>query len=388
MPGTILVYDTFTDNDNTGLDAHTIAPTNLVGASWTEYDDGMMILSNVATAQNYTASGAKALLNCGYSDCIISTVLVPWGSSGNNRKNAIVIRGGAYYVLLNEDSNKIVIADSSFGELASSAFTCSIQPYTVTVKLLGQTISATVDGVNVLYSSATINETNTTHGIYAYYSTDSYYLDNFIVMTIPDNWWLSGGIPAANCIAAYQGISVADKATSLINLANPGTYNLTETGTVNWSSANGWDNGSSNSNYLTSTGWGTLYANNVTIITRYSWVSGNLAAIYGDTLQELLLYVVGDSDMRVYWGGTGYQYPGGSGYEGDVVIGMTNTNFYVNGLFRDTITAGGTGITKVTITDKALSGSGEVLYSKSLAIYNTNLTAAQVAAVTTAMNVL
>lgn len=37
--------------------------------------------------------------------------------------------------------------------------------------------------------------------------------------------WLAGGIPAANCIAAYEPMDAADLAASYINLANPGTYN-------------------------------------------------------------------------------------------------------------------------------------------------------------------
>ena len=40
-------------------------------------------------------------------------------------------------------------------------------------------------------------------------------------------WWLSGGIAAANCIAAYQPKGAASLAASYVNLASPGTYNLT-----------------------------------------------------------------------------------------------------------------------------------------------------------------
>lgn len=55
-------------------------------------------------------------------------------------------------------------------------------------------------------------------------------------------WYLSGGISAINCIGAYQGKGAASYDASKINLANPGTYDLIDTGHVpsTWSSDNGW----------------------------------------------------------------------------------------------------------------------------------------------------
>jgi hypothetical protein len=48
-----------------------------------------------------------------------------------------------------------------------------------------------------------------------------------VIRPASGGWWLSGGIAAANCIAAYQAKGAADYAASLVNLANPGTYNCT-----------------------------------------------------------------------------------------------------------------------------------------------------------------
>lgn len=54
-------------------------------------------------------------------------------------------------------------------------------------------------------------------------------------------WWLSGGIPAANCIAAYQAKGAASYSASKVNLANPGTYDITDpAGAVTWDAVNGW----------------------------------------------------------------------------------------------------------------------------------------------------
>jgi hypothetical protein len=53
-------------------------------------------------------------------------------------------------------------------------------------------------------------------------------------------WWLSGGISASNCIAAYQPKGAADLAASYVNLANPGTYNAAPGTAPTWDAVNGW----------------------------------------------------------------------------------------------------------------------------------------------------
>lgn len=64
-------------------------------------------------------------------------------------------------------------------------------------------------------------------------------------------WYLAGGIPAANCIAAYQAKGAVSLATSYVNLANPGTYDLTLGTAPVWDATNGWQfNGSTGKRYL------------------------------------------------------------------------------------------------------------------------------------------
>ena len=56
-------------------------------------------------------------------------------------------------------------------------------------------------------------------------------------------WYLSGGIAAANCIAAYQAKGAASLAASYINLAKPGTYDchaISVPTTPTWTSGLGW----------------------------------------------------------------------------------------------------------------------------------------------------
>ena len=51
-------------------------------------------------------------------------------------------------------------------------------------------------------------------------------------------WWLAGDAPAP--LAAYQAIGAESQAASYIKLANPGVYTITPTVAPSWSSTNGW----------------------------------------------------------------------------------------------------------------------------------------------------
>ena len=85
-----------------------------------------------------------------------------------------------------------------------------------------------------------------------------------------DSWWLSGGISAANAIAVYQPKGADDLADSYVNLANPGTYNAAPGVAPTWASGTGWTfNGSTQ--YLDS---------GVTVTSTYS-VIGRLAGWSG-----------------------------------------------------------------------------------------------------------
>ena len=53
-------------------------------------------------------------------------------------------------------------------------------------------------------------------------------------------WWLAGGIDPDDCVAAYQPKGAASYAASKVNLANPGTYDLTNGNDPSWSASTGW----------------------------------------------------------------------------------------------------------------------------------------------------
>ena len=59
-------------------------------------------------------------------------------------------------------------------------------------------------------------------------------------------WYLAGGLTESDIIAAYQPVSAVDKETGMLNLVNPATHVLTESGTVPWTTELGWQAGSPN----------------------------------------------------------------------------------------------------------------------------------------------
>ena len=59
--------------------------------------------------------------------------------------------------------------------------------------------------------------------------------------TITDKpWWLAGGIPRQNGIAAYQPKGASSQAASYVNLATPGLYDCTVGNAPAWAVTTGW----------------------------------------------------------------------------------------------------------------------------------------------------
>lgn len=59
-------------------------------------------------------------------------------------------------------------------------------------------------------------------------------------IVVPSSWWLATGIPANQFVAVYQPKGAASLEASYINLANPGTYDITPHTTAPALVAEGW----------------------------------------------------------------------------------------------------------------------------------------------------
>lgn len=141
--------------------------------------------------------------------------------------------------------------------------------------------------------------------------------------------WLSGGIPSEHCIAAWHGIGAASYEASKVNLANPGTYNLTTVSGKDpgWSVEGGWSNNGSDKFFMT----GVVPGNNTTMIVRFAnWAdsgdysAGSFAGVYQSNVARFALDRGYPSNgcVRFYVGnwGTVYREIVGERTEGTVAI--------------------------------------------------------------------
>ena len=204
------------------------------------------------------------------------------------------------------------------------------------------------------------------------------------------SWWLSGGISPANCVAAYQPKGAADLAASYANLAVGGAaYDLTLGVAPTWDAVNGWIFDGTTQYLKTgitpSDGWSALIRYNTLTYKNYATLFGgktNLGKFFGVTLQlaanKYYLYL--NNYYKLI-----YAVMPTSG-----VIGIAGQQGYLNGL------ADGTTITTTTGTYAevyiGVNNDPTKYYAQvhvqAFVIWNTIITAAQVLAVTNAMNAL
>jgi hypothetical protein len=90
--------------------------------------------------------------------------------------------------------------------------------------------------------------------------------------TAENRWWTAGGLDPASVTAAYQPVGAASYAASLLNLVNPATHALSDTGGIapTWTSALGW--AGANGKYLITD---ILPTANTSIVIKFSgWTTG------------------------------------------------------------------------------------------------------------------
>ena len=93
-------------------------------------------------------------------------------------------------------------------------------------------------------------------------------------------WYLAGGVPLVNCVAAYQPIGAADLASSYINLANPGTYDAAPGTAPSFAAATGWTfNGTDQ--YLNSGVVPSLNPNSWSALVRFSDYGASVRWLFG-----------------------------------------------------------------------------------------------------------
>jgi hypothetical protein len=205
-------------------------------------------------------------------------------------------------------------------------------------------------------------------------------------------WYLTTGVTAANVIAAWRFKGAVSEATSLVNLANPGTYDLTATGAPTWDAVNGWTLNAGNT-IATS---GLVSQDKLSILIQYS--DGSFNAGYAEAVyyavNDFILFSSRDS-------GDGGPYY--SCYQGDGATVNSNSNLlsgnlgvsrnpasntfrgYINGLpdIEQTET-----LPNLEATQIILGMTGWGIKVQAAVVYSIPLTASQVATIAANMAAL
>lgn len=201
----------------------------------------------------------------------------------------------------------------------------------------------------------------------------------------------SGGarIDASNCVAAYCPIGAASLAASKSNLASPGTYDATGTGGANWSVGDGWVNAPGSTANL-STGIGAVAAvANWTFIIRFSAVSDTNTPLFGARYgaSDKIGAFPNTASGVGYWNGN-VVYAAPAMTAG--VLAVAKTAGYRNGNLDATLPGNYTGHLTRYIYVFWFDGEAQTMDGKVQAfwIYNSVLTAQQIAGLTGAINAL
>ncbi|MEI6327367.1 MAG: prepilin-type N-terminal cleavage/methylation domain-containing protein [Candidatus Roizmanbacteria bacterium] len=200
------------------------------------------------------------------------------------------------------------------------------------------------------------------------------------------NWWLAGGVNPVNAVGVYQAKGAADYAASKVNLANPGTYDLTDGVAPTWASGTGWIfNGSQ---YLIT---GIVPVTTYSMIVRwtrsaftYGWLAGSY---YSATDKRFSLFLPGTGALIKEYGNGQYALPASSDALTSGVMAVTNVG-YLNGAldFASPLTPFAS--FNLPIGIGIMNGFSTKFLGniQATSIYNSTLTAAQVAAISAAMN--
>lgn len=206
-------------------------------------------------------------------------------------------------------------------------------------------------------------------------------------------WWLSGGILAANCIAAYQPKGAASYAASKVNLANPGTYDATEGTAPDWDAVNGWGFVLGSSEYLITgitpgSGWSAFCQFSEFAVGQPRFLFGSINI--GDD-QGMGINPSRSDDRPIFYNGGRETLVGGGFTTGNA--GVAGQYGYKDGVsVTAALAAWSTTVSDIYIGAYNRYGAGVQGFAtvkiKALSIYNTVITGDQITALTAAMAAL
>lgn len=199
-------------------------------------------------------------------------------------------------------------------------------------------------------------------------------------------WWLSGGIPSSECVAAYRFRGADSQAGSLLNLAISGTWDMSVSGTPTWASATGWTFGANNTDRLGAGAAGvTGLTADCTLVCKFAAGTGTGGRCLGGLSGKRLW-------RRHYTSGVAAWESGGRlDYSAVLTAGtlaVAGQRAFLDGSFAGTINTGSVSGGLFVGQSKAEGGYSAGAQIHAFSVYATTLADSSVAAVTAAMGAL
>jgi hypothetical protein len=199
-------------------------------------------------------------------------------------------------------------------------------------------------------------------------------------------WYLASTVALTDWIGVYQAIGANSLAESYLNLANPGTYDLTVTTAPLFAKATGWQG--TGTQFLKT---GILPKQNYTYIIRYSNVSAAAKVLIGQYESQSLLLSGNYVNGVCYANGSNNLDQAPAVLTG--VIAVAGGNCYRNGVAEGTTINNNMTSTSQDVYILARNNNGSVdrqasAYVQAVAIANRILTATEILETTNALNLL
>lgn len=189
-------------------------------------------------------------------------------------------------------------------------------------------------------------------------------------------WWV---VPGRTCVGAYAAKDAVSYAASKINLANPGTVDLTDNSSYpTWDAANGWASDSTQTlvcNVSAGIGW--------THIVRFSnCTSGNFYAIVSgsDGWKSVQLVPRAGLNLHGYIHGSNSGYDG-AGYISSGVMAIAGNSAYLDGALEGSMT-------QYASTFNPIYICGAPAYTSHYAVYSDTLSDSEIGDLYTAIAAL
>lgn len=163
---TVVVYDTFTDTDNTNLNSHT-ADIRPGSNAYSSTDGDFKISSNKLTRIAAGSNPSTGTIDSGVSDGIIELDVNPAGTGGCGMVLRYTTDNDFTYVRLFNNVtlsiNKYV--SGSFSTIQSATITAPGKPFTLKVEMIGSTLRVYCNNVMYFSTTSTSGQTNTKVGM-------------------------------------------------------------------------------------------------------------------------------------------------------------------------------------------------------------------------------